>query len=106
MPDVVVGGLLGQARPDRLGPVQGLALLIDADHDRVLGRVQVQPDDIGELGFQLRVGGELETLPPPRLQLPLLPGPDDAGRGDAQLAGQQTRRPAGHAQRVPETCCV
>jgi hypothetical protein len=40
-----------------LGSVQGLdpGLLVDAEHDRVLRRVRIQPDDIGDLCDQLRV---------------------------------------------------
>jgi hypothetical protein len=72
-PNVVVGLLLRDPRPngqDRRGPVQrlDLALLIDAQHDRRLGRVEVEPDDVADLGPQFRVGGELERLRPPRLQ--------------------------------------
>lgn len=81
----------GPQRQDRLGPVQSLDLrsLIHAHHDRVLRRVEVQARDIDELGFQLRVSGELEALLPPRPQIPLMPGLDDAGGGDTQLTGQQ-----------------
>jgi hypothetical protein len=42
-------------RQGLLSPVQrlDLRLLIDAEHDRVLGRVQIQPDYIGDLGDTL-----------------------------------------------------
>ena len=101
--DVVMGGLLRQAgshRQDRRGPVQGLdlRLLVDAQHDRVLGRVQVEPDDVADLRLQLRVGGELERLPPPRLQPPLAPDPRHPHIRDPQLAGQQPARPVRHPQ--------
>ena len=51
---VVVGALLGHVEGDRqqwLGPVQRLdaGLLIDREHHRTAGRVQVQPDDVGDL---------------------------------------------------------
>ena len=46
----------------------GLGLLVDADHDRVHGRIQVDPDNVADLGLQLRVGAELERLDLPRLQ--------------------------------------
>ena len=89
--DVVVGGLLRQPGPhrqDRRSPVQGLdlGLLVDREHHRLLRRVQVQPDDVADLGLQLRVGGELERLAPPRLQAPLSPDPGHPHVGDAQLA--------------------
>jgi hypothetical protein len=101
--DVVVGGFLGQAGPhrqDRRGPVQGLDLrfLIDRQHHRLVGRVQVEPDDVADLGLQLGVGGELERLPPPGLQAPLAPDPRDPHVGDPQLAGQQPGRPVRHTQ--------
>src|ERR1019366_9488271 len=58
--------------------VQGLhlALLIHAQHDRLVRRVQVQPHHVADLCLQLGVGGELESLRSPRLQTPLLPGRD------------------------------
>lgn len=34
-----------------------LALLIHAEHDRVLRRRQVEADDVGDLGDQLGIGG-------------------------------------------------
>ena len=101
--DVVVGGLLGQAWPhrqDRSGPVQGLDLgfLVDRQHHGLLRRVQVEPDDVAYLGLQLRVGGELERLPPPRLQAPLAPDPGNPHVRDPQLGGQQPARPVRHPQ--------
>ena len=61
MPVVIVRAALGQTwcdREHRLGPFQGLdlRLLIDTEHDRVLRRVEIQSDHIGNLRFQLRVG--------------------------------------------------
>jgi hypothetical protein len=101
--EVIVGGPLGQAGPQRqegLGPVRGLNLgfLIDADHNRGLGWVEVKAHDVGELGFQLRIGAELEALPPSRLKVLLLPDLDDAGGEDLQFAGQRPGRPVGHSQ--------
>ena len=80
VPHIVVGALLSLAglhRQRLLGPVQrlDLGLLVDAEHDRVLRRVQIQPNHIGDLGHQLRVGGELERLSPPRLHPVMPPGP-------------------------------
>jgi hypothetical protein len=39
-----------------------LGFLIDAEHDRALGRVEVEPDDIADLLDELRVRGELPGL--------------------------------------------
>jgi hypothetical protein len=56
---MVVGVPFGDAWPHRQdgpGPVRGLNLrfVIDADHDRVLWRRQVQAHDVADLGFELR----------------------------------------------------
>jgi hypothetical protein len=85
-----MGALLGPLQPDRadrLGAFQGLqlGLLLHPQHDRALGRMQLQADDIVDLGRQLRVGGELEGLGPPGPHPVLAPA---AGHGivtDAQL---------------------
>ena len=103
MADVVMGGLLRQSeanREDRRGPVQrlDLALLIDADHDGLLGRIHIQAHDVADLGVQCGVGGELERLSPPRLQVPLAPDPGHRGEGDLQLRGQQPGRPVRHPE--------
>ena len=95
---VVMGGLLRQAGPqwqDRGGAVQrlDLALLVHAQHDRVLRRRQIQPDHLAHLRLQLRIGGELERLAPPGLHLVLPPRPGHRGVPDAQLAGEQTGGP-------------
>ena len=100
--DVVVGRLLrqpGAHRQDRRGPVQRLDLgfLVDREHHRLLRRVQIQADDVADLGLQLRVGGELERLAPPRLQTPFAPDPRDPHvrdpRPDRSVIGQQPRGP-------------
>ena len=54
VPHVVVGDALDVAEAQwrhRLSPFQrlALALLVDAQHQRVVGRVQVQPDPIAQL---------------------------------------------------------
>jgi hypothetical protein len=53
--DVLVGptpGLLGTQGQQRLGTVQRLdaGLFIDAEHQRMLGRVQVEADDVQQFG--------------------------------------------------------
>jgi hypothetical protein len=39
-----------------------LRLLVDAQHDRGLGRIEIQPDDVADLVDEPRVRGELERL--------------------------------------------
>ena len=95
---VVVGGLLRQAGPDRedrLGAVErlDLGLLVHAQHDRVARRVQVQTDDIADLGLKLGVGGELERALPPGLHPVGAPRPRDRRVTDPELLGQQSRGP-------------
>ena len=64
---VVVGRALGNAREhrqDRRGAIErlDLALLVHAQHDRSLGRVQVEADDVADLLDELRILGELPGL--------------------------------------------
>jgi hypothetical protein len=57
---VVVGHALHRAQShgqQRLGAVQGLdlCLLVDAEHHRLIGRIQVQPDDGADLLDEKRI---------------------------------------------------
>src|SRR5215203_1361056 len=81
-------------------PVQSLnlAFLIDREHHCLLWRIQVEPDDVADLRLQLGIGGELESLPPPRLQPPLPPDPCHPHIGDVELIGQQPARPVRHPE--------
>ena len=70
---VVVGDCAGPAplhRQARLGAVQrlDLALLINRQNDGVVGRIDIQADDVAQLGDELRVIGQLELTHPMRLQ--------------------------------------
>jgi hypothetical protein len=100
---VVMGAPLDPARrhrPDRLGALQrlDLGLLVHTPHDGVRRWVQVQPDHVADLGLQLRIGGELERLGLPWLEVVLGPDPGDRAVADTQLAGQQPRGPVGTAR--------
>jgi len=58
---VVVRGLLRQTRSqrqDRCGAVQrlDLTLFVHAQHHRLLRRIVIEPDDVADLGLQLRIG--------------------------------------------------
>ena len=97
---VVVGvalDLAGSERQHRLGPVErlDLGLLVDAQHDRPLGRRQIQPDHVADLGLELGVGTEFEGLDPVWLQPGL--GPDALDRRDrhADPGGDPSRAPVG-----------
>src|SRR5215510_2843703 len=52
-----------------------LTLLIDAEHDRVFGRIQIEPDHVGQLFDEARIVGEFEAGDPVRLQLMCSPDP-------------------------------
>lgn len=53
----------------RLRPVQSLnlRLLVYAEHDSVLGWIEIQADDVANLLDKERIGGELERFLPVRL---------------------------------------
>jgi hypothetical protein len=80
-------GWLGALQPLDLG------LPIHADHDRVGRWVQVQPDHVAHSRIQLPVGGELEGLDLPGLEVVLGSHPGHRAMADAQLASQQPREP-------------
>lgn len=77
---LVVVGHRGSAslleRQPRLGPVErlDLGLLVDAEHDRAVRRVEVEADDLGDLLLEHRVVRDLEALHDMRLQPGI--GPD------------------------------
>ena len=75
---VVVGHRLAPALDHRqrwLGAVERLhgGLLIGAQHDRLLRRIQIKPDDIDQLLLELRIVGQLERLDPVRFEAPRRP---------------------------------
>jgi len=103
MSGVVVCALLRASRPHAahgLGALEGLelGLLVHAQHDRAVGWVQVEPDDVMDLGGQFRVGGELEGPDAPGLDAVLAPDPGDGVAADIKFAGQQAGRPVGDPQ--------
>ena len=56
-------------RQSRLPAVDGLdlRLLVDREHQRVVGLIQVEPDDIDDLLGELQVADNFEGLEPMRL---------------------------------------
>ena len=98
--DVVVGSPLGGGghhRQDRLEAVErlDLGLLVDAEHDGSLGRVQVETDDVADLLDKERVGGELEGLGPVWLEGEGVPDPVDRRPAHPHLLGHRAGRPVG-----------
>ena len=89
------GGATARQRQRRLGPLQGLTLglLVHAQHHRGLRGIQVQPDDIDELGLEVRIVGQLERLHPPRAQLPRPPQTRHRVLADTVARRHGPRRP-------------
>ncbi len=82
---VVMGHRAGATALDRearLGAIQGLdlALLINAQHDRLLRRVEVEPDDVGQLLAEPRIVRQLEGADTVRLQAVSVPDALYGGR--------------------------
>ena len=90
--------LQGQAR---LGAIErlDLALLVDAQHQRPVRRVQVEPDDIGHLLLELRVVRDLEPAHKVRLQAGLGPDAPHARRADAHLGRHRSPAPVRRVRR-------
>jgi hypothetical protein len=92
---VVVRAALRHARQQRLAAIErlNLGLLVDAQHQRALRRVQVQADDVSHLLDEQRVLGELPVLDAVRLQPERPPHPGHRRLRDARHVGHLTRRP-------------
>jgi putative transposase len=70
-----------------------LALLIHRQHDRHLGRVQIQADDVVDLVHEQRVVGELERVRAVRLEIKRPPDPPDRRRRQPRPLGHLRARP-------------
>jgi hypothetical protein len=67
MPDVIVGDTLNIAEPKREHRLRtfqslNLALLIDAQHNGLIGGIEVQADDVPDLVDEQRIGGKVEAF--------------------------------------------
>src|ERR1700741_2450346 len=92
---VVVGDGAGTSLLDwqpRLGAVQrlDLAFLIDRENDGVVGRIDVEADDLFELSRKLRIVGQLE--PADQMRPQAMSTPDPLYRTDADASGFRHRR--------------
>jgi hypothetical protein len=67
-------------RQQRLGTVEplDLRLFIDAQHQSMVGRVEVKPDDVADLVDKQRIVGQLEGFKAVRLQPENAPDTPDA----------------------------
>ena len=83
-------------REAELRAFQGLALryLIAAEHQGLLGRVDVQTDHISELRLELGIVGELEGALEVGFEVLAVPDPGHAAVREAEMGGQSARAPA------------
>ena len=108
---VIVGHRLGPPRlhrQRRLGPVQRLhgGLLVHAQHDRLLRRIEVQTDHVNQFLVELRVVGQLECLDQVRFQTARGPHPLHRRRRHPRLGRHRPARPVGLAVRCAMPCQV
>src|SRR5512133_319093 len=98
VPDIIMGASLGQPRAQRQrggGAVQrlDLGLLVHAEHDRAGGRFQVQGTQVGDLGEEFGVGGELEGVDAGGGKVVVGPDPSARHAADLKVTGQGAGRP-------------
>ena len=86
--------LHGQARLRAVERLD-LRLLVDREHQRVVGRVQVEPDDVDDLLGEPGVPAELERLEPMRLDIGGPPDLPHLPLRDAGVARHQPSAPVG-----------
>ena len=79
----------------RIFSIQSLdrGLLIDTKNGRMLRRMQIQTDDIGRLGFKIRIVGSHVAFEPMRSQSMLSPHAGNHHVRDVQLGPQFARAP-------------
>src|SRR6266581_3967614 len=88
-------------RQTGLRPIQrlNLAFLVNRKHDRLLRRVEIQPDNVFQLLDELRIAADLKDFHPMGFQSVRLPNPSYARRTDTQhmrhASGAPVRRIVG-----------
>jgi hypothetical protein len=95
---VIVGHRTAAAlfhRQARLCPVKrlNLALFVDRQNDSMLGRIDVEPDDIEQFGGKLRIFGQLEQTGLVWLEAVFAPDALHRTDADADVFGHRTRGP-------------
>ena len=106
VPLVIVGHRLAAPRLDRqsgLGAVErlDLALLVDRQHHRMGRRIDIEPDDVGQLGGELGVARALEGAQPVRLQSVRPPDALHRAQRDAHRLGHRPAGPMGRLVHQP-----
>jgi hypothetical protein len=81
--------------------VQGLNLgfLVATEHQGAFGWIQVQPKDVPEFGFKVRIARKLKDFRSVRLKVIFYPEPMDGGFRDALVLGHGPHAPARQAGR-------
>ena len=89
-------------RQASLRAIEGLnlAFFIDAQHQRMFGRVQIQPDDVDDFLGKLRIVRDLERLGAMRLQAIRLPHAMHHAARNLQMLRQRPRAPMGSGMRL------
>ncbi len=87
--------LAGPHRQQRRTALQRLhlALLVDAQYQRLVRRIEIQPDDIADLLDEQRIARTFEGARPVRLQRERLPDAPHRGPAEATRLGQRARTP-------------
>ena len=98
VPHVAVGHPLHVAQAHRHGGLRplerlDLALLVDAERQRMVGRVEVQPRNVAHLLDEQRVGRQGEALRPVRLHAEKREVARDRALGDPRLGGHHPHAP-------------
>src|SRR3954464_4786010 len=109
VPLVIMGHRPAASRLDRqawLGAVERLylALFIDAEHHRVRRRVDIQPDDVTQLGDEFGVARQFELPYPVRLEPMRTPDALHRGETDPDQPGHRRRRPMRRLARRVALC--
>src|ERR1700678_3917019 len=98
VPEVVVRGPLrpaGRQRQQGLGALQGLALalLVDAQHERVIRWVEVKADHVADLVDEERIGRKLERLLPVGFKAECPPDPMNGVVGQSKALAERAGAP-------------
>lgn len=98
--DVIMGDALDITQPhgeQRLGAIQGLnlAFFIHAQHQRVLGRVQIEADDVSDFFDKEGIVGELEVALAMGLKAEGVPDSLDGGLGKTGGVSEGAATPMG-----------
>ena len=91
----------GLDRQSRLGAVErlDLALFVDRQHHRMGRRIDIEPDDVGELGGKAGIARALEGAQPVRLQFVRPPDALHRTHRDADGLGHRPAGPVGRLVR-------